>query len=252
MKDIISKILKEDSELIFKMRSQNNVFLKDDSFDLASIVSDADIASESFLIKKIKENFPNDSIYSEEKGLVDNASNRIWYIDPLDGTSNFVREIPIWGITMGLVDDGVPVIGAMYFPEFDKFFFAELGKGATVNDKPIHVSKRVLNESLFYSRSYYKKHLYLDTKIGKEVGLVKIVDSSAFELSQIASGNAEIYAMTNVPHDVVSGIVLVKEAGGKVTDFEGNNWNLESSGIIVTNGVVHKDVVRLIDKSLYK
>jgi myo-inositol-1(or 4)-monophosphatase len=170
----------------------------------------------------------------------------------LDGTSNFTREIPLWGITIALVENGVPTIGAMYFPELNKFFYAELGNGATLNDLPIHVSKRAIIEALFYSRSYYKKQLYLDMKLGKAVGLVKIVDSSAYELSQIASGNAEIYAMVSVPHDVIAGVVLVTEAGGKITDFEGNSWNIKSKGIIVTNGVIHNEVIRLRDKSLYK
>lgn len=245
MKNDIYQIIKEAGNLLLKQKGHpNKVSLKNDNYDLASLVSQADISSEKLIINKLEKLFPQDNIFSEETGLINKNSNKTWYIDPLDGTSNYLRNIPLWGISVGLVESGKPILGVIYIPELEQLYYAENTKGAFLNDQKIHVSSRQIDKALFFGRSYYNKKLNLNTKIGELVGLTKIVDASSYELSQIAAGNAEVYSLVNVPHDVVAGIVLVTEAGGKVTDFEGNDWNPNSKEIIATNGIVHDQILK--------
>lgn len=249
MKDIVHEILSHAGELLINKKN-NRVSLKADSYDITTLVSEADIEVNNVIINKLKSKYPTYSIFSEETGIIDNNSDKTWFLDPLDGTSNYLRNIPLWGISLGLVDKNDVTFGAIYLPALNQYYYAELGKGAYKNGKQIFVSKRSIDKSLFFGRSIYKNKLQLDLELIKKVGLVKIVDSSSFELSHIASGHGEIYTLKNVPHDVVAGVCLIREAGGKVTDFNGENWNIGSEGIIASNGIVHDDVLKYRDGSL--
>ncbi len=251
MKDAVIELLNNAGKLLLEKANSNIVYLKGGDYDFTSIVSEADLASEKLILERLEKLYPDHNIYSEEKGLIEKGSEKIWYVDPLDGTSNYTRGIPLWGISIGLIDSGIPIFGAINLPALNEVVYAEKGGGAFLNGKKITVSKRSLRESLYYGRGYYKGKLGLDTKLGETVGLVKIVDSSCYELAQIAKGNAEIYSLINVPHDVAAGVVIVREAGGKVTDFDGSEWTLNSKGIVATNGIIHEEVLKLRDTHLY-
>lgn len=214
--------------------------------DIASIVTKADRESENLIVEGIKKLFPDDGIYGEEETRHNLDKDRVWYIDPLDGTSNFIRNIPLFGISVGLVENGEPIFGLLYFPALNKMFVAEKGKGAFMNGKKIHVSDRPLDESLYMSGGLYRGEQQLHNELAQSVGLVKIIDSSSHTLAHIACGDVEIYYLDNVPHDVVAGVCIAREAGGEVTDGEGGEWKLDSEKILVTNGVIHQDVLGIL------
>ena len=224
-------------------------YKNDGYFDAGSIVSKADKKTEAFIVSRLKKLFPDHGIYSEEIGWINKKSDYTWYIDPLDGTSNFLRNIPLFGISIGLLYKDKPFLGVLYFPALDLIVYAEKGKGAYANSKKIHVSKRKLNESLYYAGGYYRGKTNLNKKIADKVGLVKTIDSTSHELAQIAMGDAELYELRNSIHDVAAGIIIVEEAGGKTTDEKGNEWTPKSKHVVISNGIIHKDVINILKKS---
>ncbi len=222
------------------------IMYKDERFDGGSIVTEADIASEKKLVEVISASFPYHNICAEEGTIKSNGSSYTWYIDPLDGTSNFSRNIPLFGISIGLAENGKPILGVLYFPALDLLVHAEKGNGAFANGKRIHVSDRELKKSLYYSGGQYKGSLQIVKSVADGVGLVKIIDASSYEFAQIAMGDAELYILNNVPHDVAAGVVIVREAGGKITDYDGREWSFDSKKIVASNGVIHSDVIGLL------
>ena len=230
---------------------------KDAHFDIGSIVTQADFESEKRIVGWIEKFFPGDSIYSEEKGWQKKKGAKYtWYIDPLDGTSNFVRDIPLYGISIGLESEGQAVLGVLGFPELNMMLLAKKGRGAYQWANPafqepirISVSDRELEKSLYYGGGYYKGRFGTIRNLAERTGMLKIDSSSAYDLAQIARGNAELYVLNSVPHDVVAGVCIVQEAGGKITDFQGNPWHIHSEGIVVSNGVIHDEVIGILGKS---
>src|SRR3989339_869301 len=138
------------------------------------------------------------------------------------------------------------ILGVLYFPALNLLLKAEKGKGAFANDKKISVSNREINKSLYYSGGKFKGHIQLKKNICEKISLVKIIDASSYEFAQIAMGDAELYVLESIPHDVAAGVIIVQEAGGKVTDYEGSEWNLQSKGIVASNKVIHNEVIKLL------
>lgn len=199
----------------------------------------------------MQNNFPNHNFYGEEKIRNFRDSKYTWYVDPLDGTSNFVRNIPLFGISIGLIKNNEPILGVLYFPILNLIVYGKKGEGAFANGKKIRVSDRGTKNSLYYSGGYHNGKLRLKEKIVEKVGMVKIIDSSSYELAQIAMGDAELYILRNVPHDVIAGVAIIREAGGEVTDYEGNEYTLNSKNIVASNGKVHKEILKILKKRKY-
>lgn len=220
--------------------------LKNNHYDAGSLVTEADTKSENKIISILKEKFPHHGIYGEESMGVNMDADYIWYVDALDGTSNFTRHIPLFGISIGLIYKGRPIVGILYFPALKLLLSAEDGKGCFVNNKLTKVSNRKLSESLYYSGGKFKGETQINLQIAQKCGLVKIIDSSSYEFAQIAMGDAEIYYLTNVPHDVVAGVCIVREAGGTVTDGLGNPWAINSKHILATNGADHEEILKIL------
>lgn len=246
MLDIAILAAQEAGKMLMTQFGKTHVSYKGDNFDAASIVTQADIASEKIIVDILQTHFPDHNIISEETIQEDKGSAYTWYIDPLDGTSNFSRNIPLFGISIGLIYDKQSILGVLYFPALDLLLKAEKGQWAYANDKKIHVSHRTLKEALYYSGGYYKGIFQLEKDVGDRVGLVKVIDASAYEFAQIAMGDAELYILANVPHDVAAGVIIVTEAGGKVTDYTGSAWNIQSQGIVASNTLIHDEVISLL------
>lgn len=234
---------KEAGKVLSKYYGKVKINSKDEYFNAASLITDADIESEKIIADILKEKFPDHNIYGEEGTSINKGSSYTWVIDPLDGTSNFIRNIPLFGISIGLMKDKDPLLGVLYFPKLDLLFYAEKGKGAYCNEEKISVSKRGVSESLFYNGGVYKGKFSLEENVVSKVGLLKIIDCSSYELAQIAKGDAELYILESVLHDVLAGVVIIREAGGKVTDKQGNPWTPDSKTIIASNGTIHEDVL---------
>ena len=215
-------------------------------FGADSVVTKADLAVERFLARALKVRFPNFGFYGEERVRRELRADYLWHLDPLDGTFNFVREIPLFGISLGLTHQGIPVAGILHFPLLKLTMWAERGRGSYANGKRIKVSRRPLPHALYWAGGYCKRKLGLVPKLLSRVGAVKIIDASSFALAQIAQGHSELYVLPNVPHDVVAGAVAIMEAGGRVTDQSGRPLTTRSKVIVATNGRIHQQVLGLL------
>lgn len=222
----------------------------------AQLVSNVDLEAERVIIETIKENFPGHSILSEENSQL-NSSEYRWIIDPLDGTHNFVKNIPIFGTSIALEYKKEIILGVIYFPLDKRLYVAEKGKGAYLNGKRLKVSSRRLAEATcFYDSSirYNPEEMSLVLKnLSTKIFNVRMFGSSAEHLAMLAEGKVELdIEFNDKPWDFAAGALLVKEAEGEFTDFQGNSWNLKMPNYLASNGLIHKEVLEVIRKSLIK
>ena len=218
------------------------------------IVTEADRASEQLIREKLKVAFPTHGIYGEEGTRDLLESEYRWYVDPLDGTTNFAHGFPAFCVVLGLEHrpaglaadaDGEMVAGVVYDPLRNEMFSAERGKGAFLNGRAIHVSKtKTLQESLtatgFPSR---KRHASPNIHFYQEITLrshgVRRAGSAALDLAYVACGRLDGFWEFNLnPWDTSAGVLLVTEAGGTVTHFDGGKFTLDSREVLATNGLI--------------
>ncbi len=227
----------------------------------ADLVTVADRTAEKLIRMRLSEAFPGHGIYGEE-GTRDRLEGEYrWYVDPLDGTTNFAHGFPQFCVSLGLEHrppgtapdrDGTLEAGVVYDPMRDELFTARRGQGAELNGKPIRVSRASqLAEALlatgFPSR---KRHLSPNIHFYHEFTLrshgVRRAGSAALDLAYVAAGRVDAFWEFNLnPWDTAAGILLVTEAGGKVTDFAGQPYRLESREILASNGGIHAELVHL-------
>jgi myo-inositol-1(or 4)-monophosphatase len=245
--DIAVKAAQEAGKILMAHFGQKiEIRWKEGHHGAVSIVTEADLKSEAKIISILTQEFPEFGIYGEESGGHNMEADYVWYVDPLDGTNNFSRNIPLFGVSIGLVHRGQPVVGVLYFPTINLMLAAEEGGGCFANDKKVQVSTRPLASSLYYSGGKFHNQMQINLNLARACGLIKMIDASSYELAQIAMGDAEIYHLANVPHDVAAGVCLIREAGGMVTEENGAPWNINSKTILATNGLIHKDVIEVL------
>jgi myo-inositol-1(or 4)-monophosphatase len=227
------------------------------------LVTVADRTVEKLIRMRLGEAFPDHGIYGEEGTRERLDSEYRWYVDPLDGTTNFAHGFPQFCVSMGLEhrpegtkpdEDGTLVAGLIYDPTRDELFTAERGSGAWLNGRRMHVSRTpVLAESLiatgFPSR---KRHANPNIHFYHEFTLrshgVRRAGSAALDLAYVACGRMEAFWEFNLnPWDTAAGILLVTEAGGRVTDFAGKPFRLDSREILASNGLIGDELVRMFD-----
>jgi myo-inositol-1(or 4)-monophosphatase len=223
------------------------------------IVTVADRTVEKLIRERLREAFPDHGVYGEE-GTRDRMEGEFrWYVDPLDGTTNFAHGFPQFCVSLGLEhrpaglepgQDGTLVAGVIYDPMRDELFAAEHGKGAWLNGKRIHVSRTPeLGEALlatgFPSR---KRHASPNIHFYQEFTLrshgVRRAGSAALDLAYVACGRMDAFWEFNLnPWDTAAGILLIEEAGGRVTDFDGGRFRLDSSEVLASNGIIHQELL---------
>lgn len=227
------------------------------------LVTVADRASEKLIVDRLHAIFPGHGVYGEEGTRTQLHSEYRWYIDPLDGTTNFAHGFPVFCVSMGLEhrppglpddQDGALVAAVIYDPTRDELFTAETGKGAFLNGYPIHVSQTpTLSESLiatgFPSR---KRHDNPNVFFYQEFTLrshgVRRAGSAAIDLAYVAAGRFDAYWEFNLnPWDTTAGMLLVIEAGGTVTRFNGSPFRIESREVLATNSRIRDEMLRLFD-----
>ena len=225
------------------------------------LVTEADRASEKLITERLHTVFPSHGVYGEEgtrKGL--DCEYR-WYIDPLDGTTNFAHGFPVFCVVLGCErrkaglkpeEDGEMVAGVIYDPLRDELFSAERGKGSLLNGKPIHVSKtKALQESLVATGfPSQKRHASPNVHFYQEFTLrshgVRRAGSAALDMAYVAAGRLEgFWEFKLNPWDTSAGYLIVEEAGGKVTHFDGGKFTLDSREVLATNGLIHEEMVKL-------
>lgn len=216
-----------------------------------NLVTQADFASDKAIREVITKNCPDHGIVSEEDTEVIGDADYKWIIDPIDGTVNFANGIPLCCVSIGLEYKGEMVLGAVYNPIMKEFFFAEKGKGATLNDKPIRVSKKeTVAESCLVTGFPY---VYLDQENGpvqvferliRKGVPVRRLGSAAIDLCWVAAGRFDgFYEHQLHAWDSAAGYLIVEEAGGKVTNLTGQKYSPYQFGIVATNGLIHDELV---------
>jgi myo-inositol-1(or 4)-monophosphatase len=215
----------------------------------ADLVTVADRKSEALIRERIRAQWPDHDILGEEEGLKDTGSDFRWYVDPLDGTTNFAHGFPVFCISMALQHKNEMITGLCFDPTRNEMFASEKGKGAYLNDAPIHVSKvSKLSESLvatgFPSHKRHKNpNIYFYHQITLRTHGVRRAGSAALDLCSVACGRFDGFWEFNLnPWDTAAGVLLVEEAGGRVTNFEGGPFELSSRQTLATNGLIHESL----------
>ncbi len=218
-----------------------------------SIVTKADLEADKIILREIKEKFPDHNILSEETGSSDNGSEYTWVIDPLDGTMNFSRGLPVFATSIALFKGKEPVLSTVYNPITKSLYQAESGKGAFLNGERVQVSdvqelpKSIVTLGRARDAASKEKTLDLYNKLYFKVYSQRILGSSAMELSWVASGVLEAFVSMGLKKwDVAGGILLVIEAGGKVTDFSGVALSDEDPYFLASNGKVHRELLDVL------
>ena len=235
-------IIKEHFNTNFKISNKEG---------MNNLVTEVDHMSEEAIFAVIKQNFPDHYILSEETGAIVQDSAYKWIIDPIDGTVNYANGIPICCVSIGIEKDGKMIMGAVYNPFMNEFYFTERGQGAYLNDIRIHVStkNRVLHSNMVTGFPY----TYIDEPNGPLEVFSKLVrrgipvrrlGSAAMDLCWVAAGRFDgFYEHKLNAWDSAAGFILVEEAGGKVTNLKGDYYNPYQPGIIATNGFIHDELL---------
>jgi myo-inositol-1(or 4)-monophosphatase len=219
-----------------------------------NLVTEVDHAAEEVIIATIKESFPGHQILSEECGELVQDSLYKWIIDPIDGTVNFAHRIPICCVSIGLEHEGKMILGGIFNPFMNELFIAERGEGATLNGKPITVSKKSSVASACLVTGF--PYTYLDEPNGPlevfdrfiRLGIpVRRLGSAAIDLAWVACGRFDGFFEHKLQAwDSAAGFLLVEEAGGKVTQMSGDPYSPYKPGIIATNGIIHNELIEWV------
>lgn len=214
------------------------------------MVSAIDMESQENLMNLLKKDFPAYGVITEEKQMGELTSENNWIIDPIDGTHNYIAGLPFSGISVALIKKDVFYLGVIYFPQEDELFYALLGQGAYANGRPIRVSE---NKDLAKAIINYDNQFYLSEK---SFDYYKILTQKAFttrifgvatrDLCFISSGKIDgrIWNSTKIC-DIAAGLVILKEAGGKVTNFDGSEINIHSKSVVASNGYIHEQLLNI-------
>ena len=217
------------------------------------LVTAADRASEKLVVERLRARWPQHGIVAEEGTRSETGADYRWYVDPLDGTTNFAHGYPVFCVSIALVreKDGQLEVGVLYDPTRDELFAAERGHGATLNGKPIHVSRTSrLQESIlgtgFPSHKRHKNpNIFFYHQITLRSHGVRRAGSAALDLANVACGRYDGFWEFNLnPWDTAAGVLIVQEAGGTVTRFDGTPFRLDSREVLASNGVIHQELIR--------
>jgi len=219
-------------------------------------VTASDKKVEKILINELQEARPSYSILSEEIGQINNDKSFKWIIDPIDGTANFLHGIPHFAISIGLEHDDEIICGIVYDPIKDEMFVAEKGNGSYLNNQRMRVSSRSkLKDCIVFTGGAKleskNKELALEEykKFSSKILIpIRKLGSASLDMAYVAAGRCDGFWQRNLSYwDIAAGIILVKEAGGFVTDFEGENRYVENKTILATNSRINKEMVEVLN-----
>jgi myo-inositol-1(or 4)-monophosphatase len=243
------EIAREAGSLLARFFERRVAFELKGEYDL---VTEADRSSERLVVERLRSHFPTHGIVAEEGGGCEGSSEYRWYVDPLDGTTNFAHGYPVWNVTLALERAGELLAGVIYDPNRDEIFTVERGGGAFLNNRRIHVSAaRRLEDALlatgFPSR---KRHLSVNVHFYHQVGMishgVRRGGSAALDLAYVACGRLDGFWEFGLnPWDMAAGLLLVAEAGGTCGDMKGNPAALRGSHVVADNSAIHQQLIAL-------
>ena len=248
----MSAIAREAGALLMQYFAQG---LKIEYKGDADLVTAADRASEVLIRERVSQRFPAHDVLGEEQGLNDRGAEYRWYVDPLDGTTNFAHGYPVFAVSMGIErrsgSEQSRIAGVVYDPTRDELFTAEKAGGAQLNGRPIHVSKTAQMKECLVATGFpsHKRHKNPNIFFYHEITLkthgVRRAGSAALDLCNVACGRFDGFWEFNLnPWDTAAGALIVEEAGGKISRFDGSPFELNSRETLASNGLVHDALVR--------
>jgi myo-inositol-1(or 4)-monophosphatase len=243
-----TKILVENFDTDFKIGRKK---------DYTDLVTEVDKKSEAKIIEVILSHFPSHNVLSEEIGNLNKQSDYVWIVDPIDGTVNYAHAVPVFCISIALEINKEVKLGLVYNPVSGERFFSEAGKGAYFGDRKISVSNiSSLKDGLIVTGFPYGAKNNMDRCIDHFNNFIKFglpirrLGSAALDLCYVAAGRFEgFWEVSLNPWDVAAGYLILKEAGGKITDFTGNRYSIYNKQILATNGKVHDEMIEVLAKA---
>ncbi len=219
------------------------------------LVTEADKRSEEFIVGRLQEVFPGHSIIAEERGGIGDPTEYLWLVDPLDGTTNYAHGFPWFSVSIALLKGGKLIVGTVYHPVLNELFWAAKGEGAWLNGKRIYVSKTAqLSQSFLATGFPYDiresevNNLNHFSNFALKALAIRRAGSAALDLAYLACGRFDgFWELKLQPWDMAAGFLLVKEAGGKVTDFRGGKFDPFGREILASNGLIHGEMLKVLN-----
>ena len=248
--EISAEIAREAGTLLHGFFERHIGFELKGEFDL---VTEADRASEKLVIERLHAHFPTHSIVAEESGgHVGESAEYCWYVDPLDGTTNFAHGFPMYNVTLALEKAGEIVAGVIFDPERNEMFACERGSGAQLNENRIHVSnvRRVEDTLVATGFPSRKRHQNVNVHFYYQLAMithgVRRAGAAALDLAYVASGRLDAFWEFGLnPWDMAAGMLLVTEAGGRYSDMHGEPARLRGPHLLADNGLVHEGMLEV-------
>lgn len=214
-------------------------------------VSYVDKGSEQMIVKALRELLPEAGFITEE-GLASHTDEQLlWVVDPLDGTTNFIHGFAPYAVSIALIRGKEILVGVVYEICADECFCAWQDGGAYLNGQPIHVGKSTINDALLCLQLPYNSDAYkpviqrLVNHFYGSVGSIRMIGSAAMALCYVAAGRLDAYAERYIGQwDYMAGALIVKEAGGRMTNYEGEDYFMQGDSVVATNGVIHQDLLK--------
>jgi myo-inositol-1(or 4)-monophosphatase len=221
-----------------------------------NLVTEIDRLSEQTVVSVLLEAFPHHGILAEEDARIENSSGYLWIIDPLDGTTNYAHGYPSFSVSIGLEQAGEIVLGVVYDPMRDELFAAQRGKGATLNGRRIGVSRcELLIRSLLATGFPYDRATSPQNNLDHFNALIMVSQeirrsgSASLDLCAVAAGRLDGYWELKLqPWDVAAGSLIVREAGGKVSDLSGTRFSIRDPQIVASNGAIHDQMLAILNR----
>ncbi|MEI8181294.1 MAG: inositol monophosphatase family protein [Desulfomonile sp.] len=255
--DMVTK--KAGGKLLSYFQGKFRIDRKDTSVGGIDIVTDADRASEEIILEAIGREFPSHDILTEETVTEMSGSSWLWLVDPLDGTVNFAHGFPHFCISIALMHKEILLAGIVYDPLRQETFFTMRGSGAYLNGKPAQVSRAdrlgvsIIATGFPYDRAYSAETNVAEfTRVVTRVQGIRRAGSAALDLAYVSYGRMDgFWELKLKPWDQAAGMLLVEEAGGRVTDRTGNAADVYSVSVVATNGIIHEELLAAIEGNLF-
>jgi len=240
-------------DYLLTVNSEQKQDFKIDTKAKNDYVTEVDRISEKIVIETIHDSYPEHSILAEESGKSQQDSDYRWIIDPLDGTTNFINGYPIWSVSIAMEHKGEVITGVVYAPIYSDFFYAVKGGGAYMNGEQIEISRNTdFSQALLLTGFPFKAQKYIDVyqiafkELLSRCSGMRRAGSAAIDLSWLAAGRADgFWELSLSPWDVAAGALIIREAGGVVSDIFGDPDNFMRTGhIIAGNEQIHREILK--------
>ncbi len=222
--------------------------------DKSDFVTKADLEAERLIVKIITANFKDHNLIAEEEKKIDKGSEYTWLIDPLDGTISYSVGLPYFSVSIGLLKNNQPILGVLYDVSFKDLYWAQKGQGAYLNNKQIFVSnqddleKAVVDVDTGHRARRQQKIDNYISRMLMQVGYLYSFGPAAGIMGLVSKGNLDAYVAQGWHWDFAGGAMIIKEAGGRITDFEGNeiDWAKQRLSIVASNGLIHDQILEAL------